>query len=146
MDDIERLAQQFSFNNERYVCLACALCAGNDADAVASECSEQFARNAWSVLHVFSNDSYGCQLALQFHLIHGSHLYFFGKLLVEHLTGTFGIFIAHADRGAVFRTGLADEENAYAVGGESGEDALIDTYYAYHGESAHSDERGVVDG
>ena len=97
VDDVERLAQIVAVDGERYVGLACTLCAGDDADAAASESAEQFAGDAGGMFHVLSDDCDCCEAALGVHGEHGSILDFLRELMVEHTDGFVGIFVAHTD-------------------------------------------------
>ena len=97
------------------------------------------------MLHVLSHDSHSGQPLLGTHGVHGTVLYFLGKLSVEHAASLLGILIPHTDARAVLRRGLAHQEHAYTVIGQAGEDAAVDAYHTHHGQARHSDERGALD-
>ena len=80
--------------------------------------------------------------------MHGEHCSrsnLLGELLVKHLDGSITVFVAHADRGRVLRRCLADHEHRYALVGQSGEDAAVDTDDTYHRQTGDSDKGGALD-
>ena len=103
MNHVERLAQIVSMNHKRDVCLAGALCAGNYADAAATQSTEQLASYTWSMLHVLTHNRHCSQTAFNVHREHGPLFDLLGKLIIKNLYGSSGILVTHTDRSRVFR-------------------------------------------
>ena len=146
MDGVERLAQAVLLDDERDVGLAGALSAGDDTDTASAEGAEQLAGDAGRALHVLAHNGHSGQTALGLHAEHAAVLNLLPELLVEHAAGFVRVAVLHTDAGVVLRRGLRHHEDRDAVLGQRGEDALIHTDHAHHGQAAHGDETGALDG
>ena len=97
MDDVESLAQRRLGGDKRDVGLGCTLGAGNDVDTVETESAEEFAGNAWCLLHLLAHDSHCGKVVFGCDRRYLAHLQLFLELFREHLDCTFGVGILDTD-------------------------------------------------
>src|SRR5574344_416357 len=132
MDNIQRFTKRLTLNHKGDICFTGTLSTSNHTDTISAKRAKQLSSNTWSMLHVLTNNSHGSQSLLELHLIHSPHLYLLGKLRIQHLTSTIGIFVTHTNRSTVLRTCLTDHKHTYTISRQCCEDSLVYTNHTHH--------------
>ena len=146
MNDIQGLAQMFSFDYEGNVDFWCALGYCQHTDAVAPEYGEEFSRNTRIMGHRFAYNSYGREFLVNAYGQDGTLADFVAEFFVDELFRPVGIFMFQPEGNARFGRALADEEHGYIVFGKGGEDASVNSYYIYHRNARKRQQAGIVNG